>query len=67
MQKFDLLSKSVVCCHTQGVFMLLLVPVNFDGDVVGVICLSLQILLNHIAALFLYILQLFMPVGHLET
>ena len=67
MQEFDFLSKSVVCCHIQGVFILLFVPVDFDGDVAGVICLSLQILLNHIAALFLYILQLFMPVGHLET
>ena len=51
----------------SGCFILLFVSVDFDGDVAGVICLSLQILLNHIAALFLYILQLFMPVGHLET
>ena len=51
----------------SGCCFLVVCSVDFDGDVTSCYLSFSTNFFNHIAALVLYILQLFLPVGHLET
>ena len=75
MQEFDFLSSSVVCCHFQGVFIFLFVSVNIDGNVAWrYLSFSTDFVKPYCCISFIYFplgvsecIELFMPVGHLET